>query len=196
MILTRSPWLLSSVLGVAVAASACSESDDDGADTAADSGGPGADDDGAATGTGSSPDDDSDSDNDDADGDDPDDGESGDDGDDEGVAVGFAEVYAVMSTYNCGNGYCHGGASSGGLSFDSEDAAYDALVGVVATTSACDMQLRVSSADPSTSIMLQRIDPTQAVDAECFGVMPPDSKGLAAADAAIVRAWIAGGAVR
>jgi hypothetical protein len=109
----------------------------------------------------------------------------------------FAEVYQVFVEDGCTAGYCHG-ADANGLTMTDEATSYMNLVGVDATTAACDLTQRVVAGEPDQSILWMRVRPA-ALDGgmPCAIKMPNDGtdNGLPEADAQIVYDWIAAGAL-
>lgn len=113
----------------------------------------------------------------------------------EGAAPSFTEVYeTVLVPYGCTAGYCHGD-SAGGLTLTDEATSYASLVEVEATAVGCETT-RVVPGAPDQSALWQRVRPA-ALDGgqACGDKMPKNSMGLPDADAALVRAWIEGGAL-
>ena len=93
----------------------------------------------------------------------------------------------------CTSGYCHG-AAAGGLALTDAKASYASLVGAAATATGCGA-LRVVPGDPAASALWLRVRPSSLDGgAPCGPKMPPGSMGLGEADAAVIEAWIAGGA--
>lgn len=116
-------------------------------------------------------------------------GAGSDDGtNDETWGAVFSEIIAP----NCNNGYCHGGGAAG---FSVTDAAstYASLVEVPAMGMACGPTgaVRVVPGDPDASLLIQKLEGTQA----CGAAMPKDLPALAQSEIDRVRAWILDGAM-
>ena len=106
----------------------------------------------------------------------------------------FAEVHAILMKSGCTSGYCHG-AAAGGLALTDAKASYASLVGVAATAAGCGADVRVVPGDPEASVLWLRVRPSSLDGgAPCGPKMPQGSMGLGEAEAAVVEAWIAGGA--
>lgn len=106
----------------------------------------------------------------------------------------FADVFAVLMNNGCTSGYCHG-AAAGGLALTDAKASYASLVDAPATMASCGQSVRVVPGDPDASVLWLRVRPA-ALDQgmPCGAKMPQGSMGLGDADAAVIEAWIAGGA--
>ena len=110
---------------------------------------------------------------------------------------GWSAVYREVIVANgCASGQCHSSPNAGGLSLLSQTTAYTSLVGVAAmgrsqsgASCADSGLLRVSPRDPDRSLLVQKLEHTQA----CGAPMPPAGT-LPAAQLQRGRAWIAGGA--
>jgi len=111
------------------------------------------------------------------------------------VSLTFGEVYHLVFEFNgCAGGYCHSDPF-GGLNFQSEDQAYGSLVNAPVWQPWCDTEHYVVPGDPEASLLWLKVRPYSADDPWCGDKMPLGTMGLPAADAALVEAWIAQGAL-
>lgn len=123
----------------------------------------------------------------------------GDAGGDAGT-VTFSSLYTSIFQPTCAG--CHTASHRTGLSFASEQAAYDSLVGDPAGTgamgmgSACDntppVPVRVVAGSADTSLLVDKVE----ADPACGNRMPPNAAPLSATDIARIRTWINAGAAR
>ena len=115
---------------------------------------------------------------------------------DAGPAPSFAPIFdAILVKKGCTGGYCHGGGAGGLSMMDAKDA-YENLVGVKASIAACGLTMRVVAGNADESILYSRVMPDVGGGAPCAEKMPKGSMGLTAAEAEVIRAWIAGGAAK
>lgn len=107
----------------------------------------------------------------------------------------FTEVFeAIFLEHGCTSGYCHGGGA-GGLDMTDEATTYANMVDVAATTAVCGLSVRVVPGAPEESVLWVRSRPAALDDEPCAPKMPQGSTGLPDAEAALLNAWIAGGAL-
>ena len=99
----------------------------------------------------------------------------------------FRALYDGVIAPRCGP--CHTQRAFGGLGMPSAAAAFEALVGIGAATSACAGSDRVVAGDPAASVLYRKVSGENL----CGPAMPPGAP-LSAAEVDAVRSWIAAGA--
>lgn len=105
------------------------------------------------------------------------------------------DVLAIFSEKKCATAECHGGAAPVASLNLSSALAYDALVGVAATTAAGDGFLRVEADNAADSHLVHRIKGTGPLDgAEVEQLMPNDGNLLSDEQIATIELWITEGA--
>jgi hypothetical protein len=111
-------------------------------------------------------------------------------------ALSFPDLYEdVFSTGLCGDSKCHGEQTQGGrLDLRDPEAAYEALVGVVAGGPKCIAtgMMRVEPSDPEASLLYLKL---LHESSPCGDVMPPVAIVMTDEDKEKVRAWIRAGAL-
>ena len=106
--------------------------------------------------------------------------------------VSFTSIYQeIFLGAGCASGSCHG-ANAGELSFDTQQVAYDELVGVPAGGSVCLLtgMLRVNPGNPEGSLLMNKV----ASEAPVCGDGMPIAGMLDPDEIERIRSWIAGGA--
>ena len=97
-----------------------------------------------------------------------------------------ADIQEIFDRRGCSSSACHGSAQQAGVDLRS-GAAYDALVGVTASTESI---VRVIPGDPDGSYLVMRVEGRQNVGSR----MPLGGAPLDAIDLTNLRNWIANGA--
>ena len=117
----------------------------------------------------------------------PDAGPGAADGGIGGGELTFRAVYESILASRCAP--CHTQRAFGGLGMPNAAAAFDALVGVGAATSACAGSERVVPGDPAASVLYRKLSGEDL----CGSPMPPGAP-LTSSEVDAVRVWIASGA--
>ncbi len=102
----------------------------------------------------------------------------------------FTNVHSTVLQPSCAFSSCHGSADAGDLTLTDAAASYTALVD--APSSADPERILVVPGDPDASYLLQKLEAAADLVGE---PMPPPAGGLDAAKVALVRDWIAAGAL-
>ncbi|GMV39091.1 MAG: hypothetical protein AMXMBFR64_08070 [Myxococcales bacterium] len=108
---------------------------------------------------------------------------------DAGAPVTFEAVWAILESYSCTNGYCHG-SGAGYLQMSSQEGAYAALYAV---DSFCDGTKLVDPGNAAASLLYLKVVPGKP--SPCGAKMPKDAGEMDADDALVIRKWIEAGAM-